>query len=346
MINIVLTAKQCNISCDLLAKHFNIHDIGPIKLCLGMQYTRDHAQRSLTISQDHYFGDILAHFDMTNVQPFSTPMKVNLKLDKWSEPSDINTLRTYQRMLGSLMYVSTCPNLAYTTCYLAQFASALGPEHLEALKHMYHYLASTSDYAIVMDGTCKLDFIGYSDSDWASDHTDWRSITGYTFTLAGNIISWSSWKQPSIALSSTEGEYMAVTEASREATYLQQFLLNLGFTINNLITIHVDNLSAIQLALNTSAAYSARTKHIDTRHHWIWQQIANGIICLKYIPSANQTAAILTKALPSTKVQKFCANLCMKSVQHRWSGHVGISAHHSYFSSLLYSDTYYIDLSR
>lgn len=210
--------------------------------------------------------------------------------------------------------VGTRPDLAYTACYLTQFAAAPGPEHLDALKYAYHYLAGTADYSMVMERSHTLDLTGYADSDWAGDPADRRSISGYTFTLGSNTISWSTRKQPSVALSSTEGEYMALTEAGREATYLRQFLIDLRFTFENPITLHIDNQSAIQLALNTSAAYSARTKHIDTRHHWIRQQIANGIICLKYIPSADQIADILTKALPSTKVQKFSSDLCLKSI--------------------------------
>jgi hypothetical protein len=256
---------------------------------------------------------------MLNVRPFSTPMKVGLKLEKRSTPSDSDTLREYQQMLGSLMYAvtGTRADLAYTATYLAQFASAPGPEHLEAMKYTFHYLAGTSHLALVFDGSSKLELYGYVDSDWAGDPNDRRSITGYAFKLGNCLVSWSSRKQPTVALSSTEGEYMAGTEASREAIFLRRVLTDIEFEFHDPTSLLMDNQSAMQIALNTSAAFSNRTKHIDVRHHWIRERIRDGVIKLEWIPTDDQAADILTKALPTANVVKFRTEIGIKSLRSR-----------------------------
>ena len=134
---------------------------------------------------------------------------------------------------------------------------------------------------------------------------DRRSITGYSFMLGNNPISWSSWKQPTVALSSTEGEYMAATEASREAIYLRRLLSDLGFPQTSPTTLYMDNQSAIQISRTSLIAHSNRTKHIDTQHHWIREQVQNNVIDPQYIPTIDQTADILTKACRRQRLKNF-----------------------------------------
>ena len=121
-------------------------------------------------------------------------MRVSLRLEKQSQPSDMATLHEFQQMIGSLMYAvtGTQPDFAFTACYLSQFANAPSSDHLDAMKYAFHYLAGTTNLALVFDCSKPLDLIGYVDSDWAGNPTDHRSITGYCFMIGGNPISWSS----------------------------------------------------------------------------------------------------------------------------------------------------------
>jgi hypothetical protein len=121
--------------------------------------------------------------------------------------------------------------------------------------------------------------------------------------MAGAAISWSSKKQTSIALSSTEGEYMAMTHATKEALWIQQFLHNINFPLTHSTSLLVDNQGAIVLASNPT--FHARTKHIGVRHHFIREHVENGDITLKYIPTNDQVADVLTKALAHEKHSKF-----------------------------------------
>jgi hypothetical protein len=302
-----------------LASRFKIHDLGDLHHYVGMKISRNRDLRTFTISQERYIIDILTRFDLINARPFSMPLQPGLKLSKRSEPSDYKTLRTYQAMLGCLMYAvtGTRPDLSFAACYLSQFASAPGPEHLNALKYTFHYLAGTTDFALHYDGKRPLEFVGYVDSDWASDPNGRRSVSGYAFTLGGNLISWSAKKQPTVALSSTEGEYMAATHAACETIFVRSFISSLNFDFDGPTTLFMDNQSAMAIAFSTVAAHNSRTKHIDVRHHWIREKVAEDVISLEYIHTSQQPADLFTKALPTSKVIQFRNDLGLKSIGSR-----------------------------
>src|SRR6266446_969951 len=144
-----------------------------------------------------------------------------------------------------------CPDIAFSITKLSQYLANPGDDHWTVINHLLWYLSSTRDLKLTYDGNSKCDDeSGYSDSDWAGDPRDHRSISGYIFTMAGAAVSWSSKKQPSVALSSTEGEYMAMTHASKEAIWIQQFLHDIHFPLSDPTTLLVDNQGAIALASN------------------------------------------------------------------------------------------------
>src|SRR5260370_5527743 len=121
--------------------------------------------------------------------------------------------------------------------------------------------------------------------------------------MAGTTVSWSSKKQPSIALSSTKGEYMAISHATKEAIWIQQFLHNIHFPLSHPSTLLINNQGAIVLATNST--FHAWTKHIGVWHHFIQDQVEKWDILLEYVPTDDQVADVLTKALPYDKHLKF-----------------------------------------
>ena len=198
-------------------------DLGEAHWFLGLEITHDRPHRTITLSAERYTLNILNRFNMLDTQPVSTPMAATLKLERLETPSDPQTQKLYQQMLGCLMYTMVCtrPDLAYSVGTLAQHSAAPGPEHISAIKRVFRYLAATRNAILVYDGSVKNhQLLGHSDSDWAGDPINHRSIAGYTFTIGTTAVSWASKKQQSIALSSTEGEYMAATIATCEAIFL------------------------------------------------------------------------------------------------------------------------------
>jgi hypothetical protein len=147
---------------------------------------------------------------------------------------------------------------------------------------------------------------GYTDADWASlAHR--HSISGFAFFYGHGAVSWSSKKQPIVTLSSTESEYVALTHASKEALWLRKLHSELHFFFDTLIsdptTLHCDNQGAI--TLSKESMFHMRTKHIDTRYHFIRYLISSNQISVPYCPTEDMIADIFTKALARTKFQHF-----------------------------------------
>ena len=149
-----------------------------------------------------------------------------------------------------------------------------------------------------------LTLIGYSDADWASSTDDRRSISGYCFSLnrAGPLISWKSRKQPAVALSSCEAEYIALAAAVQEGMYLTQMMKDIG-EVSGPVLIFEDNQGTI--ALSKNPVNQRRSKHIDVRYHFIRSAQNAGKIIIKYCPTADMVADVMTKPVTKFKLQKF-----------------------------------------
>jgi hypothetical protein len=294
-----------------LMKQFDMRDLGPANWFMAMAITRNRPRRTITISQRQFITTILARFGLSDVKGVSVPLPANMKVPKRESPTV--SVHLYQSLLGSLMYAmtGTRPDIAFAVGFLSQHSATPGDLHLSLLKRVFRYLAKTIDLALTFDGSDLGSLTGYVDSDWAGDSAGRRSVTGYVFTLAGAAISWASKKQPTVALSSTEGEYMASTNATCEAVWLRRLLSELGLPQTKPTPLHVDNQSAIALA--RTANFSSRTKHIEVRHHFVRKKIESEEIDLVYLPTNDQTADVLTKALPYAKHHRFATDMGLVS---------------------------------
>ena len=122
------------------------------------------------------------------------------------------------------------------------------------------------------------------------------------FTLGGSAICWQSQKQKVIALSSCEAEYIAATTAACQGVWLRRMLGELLGQAGGTATLYVDNKSAIQLCKNP--VFHDRSKHIETHFHFIRECVQDGKIAVEYVPTDEQLADIMTKALPKAKFQE------------------------------------------
>ncbi len=293
-----------------------MRDLGEARWFLAMEITRDRVARTISIDQCQYIWKILGRFGLDKARPVSTPMATNLKLPKM-ESLSVNQ-RLYQLMLGSLMYVAigTRPDIMFAIHYLSQHSIALGEQHLNMMKRVYCYLNGTPDLGLLFYGNqLNCDLVGFSDSDWAGDPNTRRSVSGYAFLFCGAVITWSAKKQPTITLSSTEAEYMAMTHSGKEAVFLNHLFSDLEIPFKFPISLLVDNQSTI--ALMENPIFHAHSKHIEVRHHWMREKTGDGTIQLEYVPMADQVADIFTKLLNSEKFRKFCDALGLIQINAR-----------------------------
>lgn len=256
------------------------------------------------MSQEKYVQDILRRFKMEDCKPVETPMNPAVKLSKNMCPTTEEEKKymsqvPYRNLIGSLMYLatSTRPDIAHAISALSQFNENPGEEHWKAAKRVLRYLKKTEKLKIVF--TKKGDnLMGYSDADWGANIDDRKSYTGYLFMFAGGVINWSSRKQKTVAMSSAEAEYMALSEAAKETIYLRRFLSEIIGELGTTV-IFCDNQSAGLMAKNP--VFHERTKHIDIKYHFLRDSVESGNLKIEYLPSEQMPADVLTKGLSSLK---------------------------------------------
>ena len=198
----------------------------------------------------------------------------------------------YQSAIGSLMYamVATRPDIAFAVGVVSRFMSNPGKKHWDALKLIMRYLSGTKDKCLCL-GRGDVSIIGYTDSDYGGCADSRKSTSGYIFQIMGGVIAWRSRLQDCVALSTTEAEYVAASEACKEAIWLSRLASDMGIP-QHVPKLFCDSQSAIALAKNP--VYHAKTKHIGVRYHFIRECLANGCISLEKVVSRENAANALT----------------------------------------------------
>jgi hypothetical protein len=304
---------------DQLKQRFKMTDLGQLSHYLGMEITITPGK--LVLTQSTYLKKVLNQFGMEDCRPVSTPMEpevANLLMPATDE-ADQATVKWYQQLIGSLMWpaVHTRPDLAYSVGVLSRYAHNPSPTHCALVKRVLRYIAGTINVGLTFkrsedQQSENSDLTGYSDSDFAGLKDKRHSTGGYVFMLADGAISHSSKQQPTIALSSCEAEYMALSEAAKEAIWIRQFLHELEFRNDDQpVLIFADNKGAIDLT--TNPLYHKRTKHIEVRWHWIREMVDRKKITLRYLPTSEMVADGLTKPLPAPAFNKFRTMLNLSS---------------------------------
>ena len=153
----------------------------------------------------------------------------------------------------------------------------------------------------------EFDLVGWTDSNWAQDPDDRRSTSGFAFDIGGGVISWSSKKQPTVATSSVEAEYIASANATKEAVWLRTLLRELDLPQKKATIIHANNQESIAFAHNS--VLHSRAQYIDIQHHFIQEHVEHGKVSLDYVSTKEMMADIFTKALPCKSFEKFQMNL-------------------------------------
>ena len=299
--------KMMNYGKNILKNNFKMKDMGEISNFLGIKFKR-YSDGSCSMEQGHYLESILEKYGMMSCKPRATPCEVKLSAYH-SEDDEIGNESKYRAIVGSLIYAMTCtrPDLSWIVTKLSQHLSKPTVGDWAILKHVLRYVKGTLDYKLMFRKSgSNLRLVGFSDSDWASSEDDRRSTTGYYFSLSdvGPAISWKSRKQSTVALSSCEAEYMALTEATQEAIYLKQVYSDLvRESYDDPIQLYGDNQGS--LALIKNPVRHNRTKHIDIRYHFIREHFLNNLIAVSYVETENNVADVMTKAMTQFKLRKF-----------------------------------------
>lgn len=298
-------------------------DGGEVSYILGMQVLRHRPTHTLHLTQAKFAEIVVKKFNTSLHKTCWTPLPL-MRQEKHTVLATDTTLwkheplaKLYRSILGSIRYLVSCtrPDLAFASGMLSRYMHSPRHEHLVLANRLLEYINTTQNYGITFrreNMIGGLQVIGYTDADWATDQSSRHSIGGFAFTLSGGAISWKSKRQATISLSSTESEYKAASEATKEAIWINNFLTELGFHVHVPIVIYSDSMSAIESS--RKARQSDKLKHIDIANHFVREQVEARKIALLYKPSKENAADVFTKSLSSAQHFK-CADIIGMSFQ-------------------------------
>ncbi len=256
---------------NYLNMHFEIRSL-PADRFIGLDILRDRPNKKLFISQIDFVNKILKKFNLDLCYPKSTPADPNARLTAAMSPSTQSDptsphLTRYREAIGCLMYIMTTtrPDIAFAVGQASQFCQNPGDGHWNGVKRIFAYLAGSAHLGLCFDGQQKNNLIGFTDSDFAGNMDNRRSTSGFVFLYNGASVSWSSKLQQCVSLSTTEAEFVAASETSKEAIWLQQFLREVKGDEIGPILILCDNQGAIRLIKNPE--FHQRTKHQSLLNH-------------------------------------------------------------------------------
>jgi hypothetical protein len=256
------------------------------------------------ISQTSYIDDKLADFGFQQCRSIDTPEEIT-KLKRHDQQViqclDAKETNRYRAIVGSMIYasISTRPDITHATNMISRYMTQPTQMNMTMACRVLRYLSGSREKGLTYTHSQRqggeFEITGYCDADWGGDLSDRKSTTGYCTFLNDNLISWASKKQPTVALSSAEAEYMAISDMMKEILWMRMILSELHLSVVTPTVIYVDNQSAIRISENDSD--HDRTKHIDIRHCFIRDCIKNGDLKLEWIPTQYQRADIFTKPL-------------------------------------------------
>ncbi|ODM17047.1 hypothetical protein SI65_05760 [Aspergillus cristatus] len=306
---------------NALANEWEVKDVSDMTHYLGMEVKSEDG--CIYLNQREYIKELIKSFGLEKSHPQPTPLPTGLMVDDL--PNSTIITREYQRGTGKLQWlaVKTRPDIAEAACLLARFNTAPTKKCWNALLHVIRYLKGTIDEGLIYyprtQRTVTAQPRGFSDSNWAGPNSDRKSIGGYIFLFGGSPISWQSKRQTCVATSSNEAEYMAGSEAAKEAVWLRRLCFEMGLIGHEAppLELYMDNEGAIAL---TSTEGTKRSKHIDVRFHHVRDLQALGLVSVESIRSKENPADGLTKILNAPAHRHFLHLINMDRHHHHQTG--------------------------
>uniref|UniRef100_A0A0A9XU65 Copia protein n=2 Tax=Lygus hesperus TaxID=30085 RepID=A0A0A9XU65_LYGHE len=273
-----------------------------------MNIIRNRDKGELYIDQSDYILQVLKKFRMDDAKPVKTPMEVDVKPliveDKEKQP--FSKTVPYQEVIGCLLYLSQIsrPDIIYAVNTLSRFNKNFQSQHWHAAKRVLRYLKGSVNMRLCYSKNSSGDLQVFSDSDWGNLINNRYSVSGSCIKFNGGLISWASKKQRTIALSTVEAEYMALSFNVQEIIWLRSLIKEIyPKSVLEPTIVYCDNMGSINLSKNDIV--SQKSKHINLRYHFLKEHVKNGDVIIKYLPTDDMLADVLTKPLALPKFVKF-----------------------------------------
>uniref|UniRef100_A0AAV1UQM3 Reverse transcriptase Ty1/copia-type domain-containing protein n=1 Tax=Peronospora matthiolae TaxID=2874970 RepID=A0AAV1UQM3_9STRA len=287
---------------DLKAR-FKMTDSGKCAFVLGIELV-DNDNGSVTMCQRRYVEYALKHFGMSDCKDITSPTDISSRLKPSTAATTIDA--PFREAVGALIHLMTAtrPDIAFAVSYVSRFMENPQVGNWMAVKRILRYLQGTKSHGICFKSDDKIDFCGYSDADWAGDHADRKSTSGYAFILMG---------APTI-----EAEYIALSLAIQEGKWVHRLLCEILNAAEEKsgpeLKIMEDSQSCIKMTRNP--VNHGRAKHIDIKYHHIRDEVKRGDVKLEYCETTTMLADIMTKGLPGPRHKELTAALGIHACSH------------------------------
>ncbi|KAJ1572409.1 hypothetical protein NDA12_000348 [Ustilago hordei] len=285
-----------------IGQRWKMEDSGEVSHFLGIKISRDRAMRTMTIGQSGYIDQVLAKHLDKRTKPTMVPMQ---SIPEGTLVASAAQQKEYPVIVGKLLWVanSTRPDLSLTVGVLARHMREPSQEHYQAAQRVLRYLESTRQVGLVYRASeSQESLVAHSDANWASDATiQRRSTSGSVALVYGNPVAWKSATQKCVSLSAVEAEFIAATEATREVLFLKQLLRSIGIATGT-PTVYSDNTGCIQVSKDPAQHW--KLKHIDTKYHFVRNNVQEGRVQIKYVDTTRNLADVLTKPIGRQAMQQ------------------------------------------
>ena len=296
-----------------------LRHMGEVGWFLGVRVLRDRPNKKLWLCQDSYIEHLAARFHQNGLTKWpETPLASSNDLSPNQCQATEAQIKEYQTKIGSIQYtaVLTRPDIAYAVSRLSEALKNPSPAHIQAANRVIAYLYATRFLAIEYSGnpTSKEVVMIASDAAFA-DRPDRRSTAGYLCKLYDGPIEWKSGKQRAVTTSTTEAEYLALSDAAKASYWWKRVFNTMGFDPQHQIMVYCDNQQTINMLTSENIEQRSKLRHVDIHRSWLRQEVQEGRLHVKWIPTNRMIADGLTKSLTAQKHHEFVRMLNLVDVK-------------------------------
>jgi hypothetical protein len=289
-----------------LRSKVSLKEVGPLREYVGCTVVRSPQKEELIMCQPDLLKKLEKTFKdkIATTRSYKTPAipgEIVMKTTEENEVVDKESHRLFRSGVGMLLYLIkySRPDIANSVREIAKVMDGPTEQQMKSLFRLIKYVLDTKNMGLIMSPESSLKtawkMVAYCDSDYAGDRDGRKSVSGFVIYIQGCLISWKSRKQKSVTLSSSEAEYVAISEVCAELIFLKQVVEFLGVKLSLPIIVRVDNVGAIYLANN--AVSGPRMKHVDIRYHFVRDLIEEGIVEISFVRSEENDSDVFTKNL-------------------------------------------------
>jgi transposase InsO family protein len=298
---------------ELRNKNLNLKVDDDLKDYLSCEINFSNDRRSAILHQSHILKSIRKEFgkDVEKMQEYKTPGTPGHGQVRGEEGVTVSSdeQRRFRMGVGKLLYLvkHTRPDIANSVRELSKMLDCTNPSAMSEMYRVIKYVMDTENYGLKMAPKSKgngkmFDIETFCDSDFAGDKETRISVSGFIIYLCGVAISWRSKAMRHVTLSSSEAEYVSLSEAAKEVKFIVQVIESMGIEVEKPVVIRVDNIGAIFMANNVTT--SNRTKHVDVRYRYVNEFVEDGFVTIIFVRSEENDSDGFTKNLGSELYEK------------------------------------------